>query len=176
MLVSPDGDVTISNDGATILAKMRIEHEIAKLIVELSASQVSGPGNYIAAASPTCRSQPRMTRLATGRLASWFLLAPCLSRLGTFSTRGCTLCALQKDMSRPASSQQSASKRCAAARRATPRRPVVRAPPPRPLAQISRRVEFTKEDLEPLIGIAMTTLSSKIVNAHKRKMAESESQ
>lgn len=39
MLVSPDGDVTISNDGATILAKMRVEHEIAKLIVELSASQ-----------------------------------------------------------------------------------------------------------------------------------------
>ena len=39
MLVSPDGEVTISNDGATILAKMRVEHEIAKLIVELSASQ-----------------------------------------------------------------------------------------------------------------------------------------
>ncbi len=39
MLVSPDGEVTISNDGATILAKMRVEHQIAKLIVELSASQ-----------------------------------------------------------------------------------------------------------------------------------------
>jgi T-complex protein 1 subunit epsilon len=39
MLVSPDGDVTISNDGATILAKMQVEHEISKLIVELSASQ-----------------------------------------------------------------------------------------------------------------------------------------
>lgn len=39
MLVSPDGDVTISNDGATILAKMQVEHQIAKLIVELSASQ-----------------------------------------------------------------------------------------------------------------------------------------
>jgi T-complex protein 1 subunit epsilon len=39
MLVSPDGDVAISNDGATILAKMQVEHEIAKLIVELSASQ-----------------------------------------------------------------------------------------------------------------------------------------
>jgi hypothetical protein len=39
MLVSPDGDVTISNDGATILAKMQVEHQIAKLIVELSSSQ-----------------------------------------------------------------------------------------------------------------------------------------
>jgi T-complex protein 1 subunit epsilon len=39
MLVSPDGDVTVTNDGATILAKMEVEHEIAKLIVELSSSQ-----------------------------------------------------------------------------------------------------------------------------------------
>ena len=39
MLVSPDGEVTISNDGATILKQMHVEHEIAKLIVELSQSQ-----------------------------------------------------------------------------------------------------------------------------------------
>jgi len=26
MLVSPDGDVTITNDGATILQKMEVEH------------------------------------------------------------------------------------------------------------------------------------------------------
>lgn len=39
MLVSPDGDVTITNDGATILQKMQVEHQVAKLIVELSASQ-----------------------------------------------------------------------------------------------------------------------------------------
>jgi len=39
MLVSQDGDVTITNDGATILAKMAVEHQVAKLLVELSASQ-----------------------------------------------------------------------------------------------------------------------------------------
>lgn len=39
MLVSPDGDVTVSNDGATILEKMDVEHQIAKLLVELSKSQ-----------------------------------------------------------------------------------------------------------------------------------------
>lgn len=39
MLVSPDGDVTITNDGATILQKMEVEHQVAKLIVELSKSQ-----------------------------------------------------------------------------------------------------------------------------------------
>lgn len=39
MLVSPDGDVTVTNDGATILEKMEVDHEIGKLLVELSKSQ-----------------------------------------------------------------------------------------------------------------------------------------
>merc|ERR1712141_316530 len=39
ILVSPDSDVTITNDGATILEKMHVEHEIAKLLVDLSKSQ-----------------------------------------------------------------------------------------------------------------------------------------
>lgn len=39
MLVGPDGDVTITNDGATILQQMDVEHQIAKLLVELSKSQ-----------------------------------------------------------------------------------------------------------------------------------------
>lgn len=39
MLVSPDGEVTITNDGATILSMMDVEHQIARLMVELSKSQ-----------------------------------------------------------------------------------------------------------------------------------------
>ena len=39
MLVSADQDVTVSNDGATILEKMEVEHQIGKLLVELSQSQ-----------------------------------------------------------------------------------------------------------------------------------------
>lgn len=39
MLVSPDMDVTVTNDGATILSKMDVQHQIAKLLVELSSSQ-----------------------------------------------------------------------------------------------------------------------------------------
>ena len=39
MMVSPDGDVTITNDGATILDKMAVEHQVARLLVELSQSQ-----------------------------------------------------------------------------------------------------------------------------------------
>lgn len=36
MMVSPDNDVTVTNDGATILNKMDIEHPTAKLLCELS--------------------------------------------------------------------------------------------------------------------------------------------
>eukprot|EP00128_Syssomonas_multiformis_P003550 Colp12_sorted_trinity150504_noHs@36277 len=39
MLVSPDGEVTITNDGATILQRMEVQHQIAKLMVQLSKSQ-----------------------------------------------------------------------------------------------------------------------------------------
>lgn len=39
MMVGPDGDVTITNDGATILGQMDVQHQIAKLMVQLSQSQ-----------------------------------------------------------------------------------------------------------------------------------------
>eukprot|EP00448_Togula_jolla_P007501 CAMPEP_0170607320 /NCGR_PEP_ID=MMETSP0224-20130122/20989_1 /TAXON_ID=285029 /ORGANISM="Togula jolla, Strain CCCM 725" /LENGTH=546 /DNA_ID=CAMNT_0010932473 /DNA_START=30 /DNA_END=1670 /DNA_ORIENTATION=- len=39
MVVGPDGDVIVTNDGATILEKMDVQHHIAKLLVDLSKSQ-----------------------------------------------------------------------------------------------------------------------------------------
>ncbi|KAK1442870.1 T-complex protein 1 subunit epsilon [Babesia gibsoni] len=39
IIVSADGKVTVTNDGATILEKMDVEHQCAKLLVELSKSQ-----------------------------------------------------------------------------------------------------------------------------------------
>ena len=39
MMVSSDSDVTITNDGATILKQMEVEHQVARLLVELSQSQ-----------------------------------------------------------------------------------------------------------------------------------------
>jgi len=39
MLVSPDGEVMVTNDGATILQQMDVEHQIARLLVQLSKSQ-----------------------------------------------------------------------------------------------------------------------------------------
>ena len=46
MLVSGNNDVTITNDGATILNKMEVSHPAAKMLVELSKSQdiVAGDG------------------------------------------------------------------------------------------------------------------------------------
>merc|ERR1719151_232698 len=39
LMVSSDGDVTVTNDGATILKMMDVDHQIAKLMVQLSQSQ-----------------------------------------------------------------------------------------------------------------------------------------
>jgi len=39
LMVSADGDVTITNDGATILKQMDVDHQVAKLMVQLSQSQ-----------------------------------------------------------------------------------------------------------------------------------------
>jgi len=39
MMCSPDNEITITNDGATILKMMDVDHQIAKLMVQLSQSQ-----------------------------------------------------------------------------------------------------------------------------------------
>ncbi|MDI1489773.1 MAG: T-complex protein 1 subunit epsilon [Ramalina farinacea] len=39
ILISPDGDITVTNDGATILSQMEITNHVARLLVELSKSQ-----------------------------------------------------------------------------------------------------------------------------------------
>lgn len=39
IMVSPDGDITVTNDGATILGSMELESQVAKLLVELAQSQ-----------------------------------------------------------------------------------------------------------------------------------------
>src|SRR5688572_9201328 len=39
ILISSDGDITVTNDGATILQQMEVSNHVAKLLVELSKSQ-----------------------------------------------------------------------------------------------------------------------------------------
>ncbi len=41
ILISPDGDIQVTNDGATIMNNMELDHQIAKLLVELSKSQMT---------------------------------------------------------------------------------------------------------------------------------------
>lgn len=66
MMQSPDGDITITNDGATILGMMDVEHQIAKLLVELSKSQDDEIGDGTTgvvgkALSPTLSPMPGAT-------------------------------------------------------------------------------------------------------------------
>ncbi len=128
MLVSPDGDVTITNDGATILAKMQVEHQIAKLIVELSASQDDEIGD--------------------GTTGVVVFAGALLEQAEHLLDRGI----------HPVRVAEGFERACALA--------VAH------LGTIAQKVDFSKENLEPLVLTAMTTLSSKIVNVHKRKMAE----
>lgn len=39
ILISPDSDITVTNDGATILDQMNVQHQVAKLLVQLSKSR-----------------------------------------------------------------------------------------------------------------------------------------
>lgn len=39
MYNSGDGQITVTNDGATILQNLEVDHQIAKLLVELSQAQ-----------------------------------------------------------------------------------------------------------------------------------------
>src|SRR4030043_244633 len=50
MLVSPTGDIIITNDGVTILEEMQIEHPAAKMLVEVAKTQedVVGDGTTTA--------------------------------------------------------------------------------------------------------------------------------
>lgn len=45
MITDPKGEVTITNDGATILKQMKVLHPAAKMLVELSQAQDSEAGD-----------------------------------------------------------------------------------------------------------------------------------
>lgn len=128
MLVSSDGDVTITNDGATILQKMEVEHEVAKLLVDLSQSQDNEIGD--------------------GTTGVTVLAGALLEQAEKLLDKGLHPVRISEGFEQAA---EVALKH---------------------LAAISDRVEFTKDNTTPLIDTAMTTLSSKIINVHKRKMAK----
>src|SRR3546814_8832502 len=127
MMVSADGDVTITNDGATILEKMEVEHEVAKLLVDLSRSQDNEIGD--------------------GTTGVVVLAGALLEQAEKLLDRGL----------HPVRIAEGFEQACEVA--------------VKHLADIADEVHFTKDDVEPLVSTAMTTLSSKIINVYKRKMA-----
>jgi T-complex protein 1 subunit epsilon len=128
MLVSADGDVTITNDGATILQKMEVEHQVAKLLVDLSQSQDNEIGD--------------------GTTGVVVLAGALLEQAEKLLDRGLHPVRIAEGFEQ---ASEVAIKK---------------------LGEISDRVVFSKTNTEPLVDTAMTTLSSKIINVYKRKMAQ----
>jgi T-complex protein 1 subunit epsilon len=128
MLVSSDGEVTITNDGATILQKMEVEHQVARLLVDLSQSQDNEIGD--------------------GTTGVVVLAGALLEQAEKLLDKGLHPVRISEGF------EQAAEVALAH------------------LAKISDRVEFTKTNTAPLVDTAMTTLSSKIINIYKRKMAQ----
>jgi len=128
MMVSSDGDVTVTNDGATILKMMDIEHEIGKLLVQLSQSQDDEIGD--------------------GTTGVVVLAGALLEQAGALLDRGI----------HPIRIADGFELACASA--------------VDHLDKIAEKFPISKDNLEPLIKVAMTTLGSKIINKCHRQMAE----
>lgn len=128
MLVSQDGDLTITNDGATILARMDVQHQVAKLLVELSASQDEEVGD--------------------GTTGVVVLAGALLEQAERLLDRGI----------HPVRVAEGFERACEVAVKT--------------LDEIADRVTFDRNNVEPLVATAETTLNSKIVNVNRRLMAE----
>ena len=128
IMVSPDGEITVTNDGATILDKMDVEHQIAKLMVQLSKSQDDEIGD--------------------GTTGVVVLAGALLEQAEVLLERGIHPIRIADGYEN-------------AARVAVEH-----------LDRIAEAFPVDKNNTEPLIKTAMTTLGSKIVNRCGRKFAE----
>eukprot|EP00606_Chrysophyceae_sp_TOSAG23-5_P001170 GSChrysophyteH2.ASY1.ANO1.857.1 assembled CDS len=128
MMVSSDGEVTITNDGATILQKMEVDHQVAKLLVDLSKSQDNEIGD--------------------GTTGVTVLAGALLEQAEKLLDRGLHPVSIAEGFEKAAEISI------------------------KHLGEIADVVEFSKDDTTPLTDTAMTTLSSKIINVYKRKMAQ----
>jgi len=128
LLVSPDGDVTITNDGATILSQMEIHQQVARLMVELSSSQDDEIGD--------------------GTTGVVVMAGSLLEQAEILLNKGIHPVRIARGFE--AASQVAIEH----------------------LAKISETVEFSKDNIEPLLTTAKTTLSSKILQPHKEEMAQ----
>lgn len=128
MMVSPDGDVSVSNDGATILDRIQVEHQVAKLLVQLSRSQDQEIGD--------------------GTTGVVVLAGGLLQEAESLLSKGI----------HPVRVAQGFEKACQIAMAH--------------LDTICDTIEVNEKDTATLLGVAKTTLSSKIVNRFHDKMAQ----
>lgn len=128
MLVSSDGDVTITNDGATILQQMTVEHPVAHLMVELSQSQDEEIGD--------------------GTTSVIVLAGALLTQAEGLLKKGISPVRLAQGLEQAA---DIALKR---------------------LDEIATSLDITKDNHAVLHTTAQTTLNSKILHAHKERMAD----
>ena len=122
MLVSQDGEVTVTNDGATIMKNMDVQHQVAKVMVELSQSQDEEGGDgttgvVVLAGAMLEKAQELLDKgIHPVKVADGFEQA----------------CKIAVDH----------------------------------LSEIGYQIDFSEDNIEPLIEVAQTTLSSKIVNQY----------
>lgn len=95
ILISPDGEITVTNDGATILGQMEVEHPIAKLLVQLSKSQDDeigdGTTGVVGASSSLVITRIFLTRyLNIPHMRPQFWPVHCWNRVRLFSTGAST--------------------------------------------------------------------------------------
>jgi len=128
MLVSPDGDVTITNDGATILDQLQVDHQVAKLMVELSQSQDEEIGD--------------------GTTGVVVLAGALLEQAEILLKKGIHPIRIAEGLEKAATVAIAT------------------------LDQIAEPIDIQQNDNAALRTTAMTTLSSKILQSHKRQMAQ----
>ena len=144
-MVSPDGDVTITNDGATILQNLQVTHHVAQLMVELSQSQDEEIGDgttgvVVLAGALLEQADVLMKKgISPIRIAQGFEAAAKVA-METLQTISETI-----PIHQPSQNDNDTT---------------------------TTTTTTTIPNDEALITTAMTTLSSKILQSHKRRMAE----
>ena len=146
MLQSPDGDVTVTNDGATILELMDVQHQVGRLLVDLSRSQDHEIGD--------------------GTTGVVVLAGALLEQAESLLDRGI----------HPLKIAEGYEAACRAATAELERVAVEFAWSPEGAARAAKEgadaSSSSSSDIEPLVATCATTLSSKIVGRCKRDMAE----
>lgn len=145
------GEVTVTNDGATILKMMDVEHEIGKLLVQLSQSQDDEIGMFFS---------QKLKRLQCFQI-SYFIIFPGDGTTGVVVFAGALLEQAAGLLDRgihPIRIADGYELACDVALKH--------------LDKIAELFPVSSEQIEPLVEVAMTTLGSKIINKCHRQMAE----